>query len=661
MISSSRSTLPRLWAGSLEFASAPEARRAHESARPAGARRLCRTALAGLLLAPFLMAACGGEDGTIRVHSIKFVGVKAVSPSRIESVLATRESSKLPWGKKRYFDRSKFDADLKRIQAFYADRGYPSAKITAFDVKLNARQDAVDVTLTIAEGDPVRVTAVQLVGFEAIPAEHLQTLQKRSPIQIGQPRDRQLIATAQEQAVNELRDHGFPYAKVSLQEAGGADSTQVALTIKAEPGTMAVFGPVEIAGNKSVGEEVIRRELAYAPGDLYRRSLVQDTQRRLYGMELFQFATVVPIDADQQPAEVSTRITVAEGKHQRVRFGVGYGTEEKARVDTEYHQLNFLGGARTAGVHARWSSLDRGLKFDFTQPYVFVPHFSLSAEAQRWYTDTPAYQSIVSGGKISLTHRAGARTSWSISMTSERDSSAIASDVLNDLTLRNNLIALGLDPRTGEQVGTISSAGVNFQHSTVDNLLDAHHGYQISIQADQAGKVLGGSFTYTALNADLRHYLALGDGIVFASRLQSGNIAPSGGGDSGVPFSKKYFLGGATSVRGWGRYELGPLSGSGLPIGGNSMLAFSGELRANLHDKLGGVLFFDGGNAWPDSGGIRLDDLRYAVGPGLRYQTPVGPFRFDFGYQLNPEPNLLVNGSPQTRRWRVHISIGQAF
>ena len=80
-----------------------------------------------------------------------------------------------------------------------------------------------------------------------------------------------------------------------------------------------------------------------------------------------------------------------------------------------------------------------------------------------------------------------------------------------------------------------------------------------------------------------------------------------------------------------------------------------------MRGNLGGVLFLDGGNVWAESGTYRLNDLRYAIGPGLRYQTPIGPIRFDFGYQLNPIPGLLVNGSPQTRRWRMHFSIGQAF
>ena len=128
-----------------------------------------------------------------------------------------------------------------------------------------------------------------------------------------------------------------------------------------------------------------------------------------------------------------------------------------------------------------------------------------------------------------------------------------------------------------------------------------------------------------------------------------------------MPFSRRFFLGGATSVRGWGRYELSPLSDSGLPIGGNSMFEFSSEARAMIRGSFGAVAFFDAGNVWATSWDIHLNDLRHAVGTGLRYQTPVGPLRFDVGYQLNPIPGLLVNGNPQTRRWRMHFSIGQAF
>src|SRR6059036_2272227 len=137
-----------------------------------------------LVLLPLAAGACK-EEGTIQVHKIAFKGVKAVDTSRLKNALATRESSWLPWGKKNYFDRSRFDADLKRIQAFYADRGYPDARVTGFDVKLNDKQDAVDVVVTITEGEPVRVAAIEFVGFDAIPQAHLDDLKSRAPLKVG--------------------------------------------------------------------------------------------------------------------------------------------------------------------------------------------------------------------------------------------------------------------------------------------------------------------------------------------------------------------------------------------------------------------------------------------------------------------------------------------
>src|SRR5690349_16416187 len=137
-----------------------------------------------------LAVAAGGckEEGTISVHKLEFKGVQAVDESRLKAALATKQSSKIPWGKKAFFDRSRFDADLKRIQAFYADRGYPDARVSGFDVKLNQKQDAVDITITVSEGEPVKIAAIDFVGFDAIPPAHLDDIRKQMPLKVGAPR-----------------------------------------------------------------------------------------------------------------------------------------------------------------------------------------------------------------------------------------------------------------------------------------------------------------------------------------------------------------------------------------------------------------------------------------------------------------------------------------
>jgi outer membrane protein assembly complex protein YaeT len=618
-----------------------------------------RQTVVSLLLVAIVATACK-ESGTVRVRSLDFNGTRAVDAGDLRAVLATRVSSRLPWGRKAFFEKSRFDADLKRIEAFYSDRGYPDARVTAFDVKLNDEQDAVDLTLTIDEGQPVLVTALNFTSFDVVPPDRLRSLQNDSPLKVGQPRNRQQVIAARDRAVNELRELGYAYARVTTSETPGSTPKETAVTLQAEPGPLTHFGTVEIVGNTSVSARVIERQLSYRPGDLYKRSVVQSSQRRLYGMELFQFVNIEPLDQDQQNPDLRTRVTVAEGKHQRLNFGVGYGTDEKGRVDGEYHHVNFLGGARSAGAHARWSALDRGVRLDFTQPYFFQPELSLAAEGQHWLTFTPAYDSLVTGGKVAMTRRPNIRSSWAVSLTGERNVSTITPEALADPSLFDELIALGLDPTTGEQAGTLYALGFDYQISTADNPLNARRGYQLAFHAEEAGQFLPGTYNYYSLSADGRHYLPISRNLVLASRLQLGNIRAADDLPANVPFSRKYFLGGASSIRGWGRFEVSPLA-SGTPIGGNSMIAFSSELRTMFPGNFGGVLFVDGGNVWPTADEIRLKELRYAAGLGLRYQTPVGPLRLDWGYQLNPIPGLLVNGEEQTRRWRLHFSIGQAF
>jgi outer membrane protein assembly complex protein YaeT len=623
-----------------------------------------RLLAAGLLIALALLFGACQENGTVRVRSLTFRGVRSVDESRLRAAIATRVNSRLPWGRSAIFDRARFTADTQRLQAFYADRGFPDARVASVDVRLNGRQDAVDLVVTIEEGEPVSVAAITFDGFDVLPPDRLAAVKDAIPVSVGGPRDRRAVLAAQETALNELREHGFAYARVTTQEEAGPGGKATRIAFRAEPGPLTHFGPIEIAGNQSVKGGVIQRQLAFKPGDLYRRSVVQASQRRLYTMQLFQFVNIEMLRTEKQEPTLSTRVTVAEGRHQRVNFGVGYGTEEKARADGQYRHVNFLGGAREAGVHARWSSLDRGVRLDFNQPYFLASNLWLGGEAQQWWTYTPIYRSVVTGGKATLTRRLSTRMSWTVSLIAEQTSSTIDLDQLPDQTrrdeLRDDLIALGLDPTTNRQEGTLNALAFDYQRSTADNPLNARTGYQLAFHVEEAGRLLPGSFNYYAASADARHYQPVSDRLVWANRLQLGGVWPIADRPGNVPFNKKYFLGGASSIRGWGRFEVGPLS-EGFPVGGNALLAFTSEVRATVSNRLGGVLFLDGGDVWPDTRDVRLRDLRYAGGVGLRYQTPVGPLRFDLGYQLNRLPGLRVEGRPEGRPWRMHFSIGQAF
>ncbi len=151
---------------------------------------------------------------------------------------------------------------------------------------------------------------------------------------------------------------------------------------------------------------------------------------------------------------------------------------------------------------------------------------------------------------------------------------------------------------------------------------------------------------------EARHYLPLSQHLLLATRLKVGDIEPYGA-STEVPFNVRFFAGGAGSVRGFELNRLGPLNTDGDPIGGMSLMEGSAELRFPLFGDLGAVLFLDFGNVFHSSFTYRLGDLRYAVGPGLRYNTPVGPLRLDVG--------VIVDRRPGEGFGRIEFSIGQAF
>jgi outer membrane protein assembly factor BamA len=344
-----------------------------------------------------------GEQSVVRVKSVKFTGVKAVKAGQLKDILATVQSSKLPWGDKHYFTREQFEADLKRIVAFYRDRGFPDAKVQSFDVKMNDKQDAVDITINVDEGQPIVVEALEYEGFEVLPGGELDELKGRVPLKTNAPLDRALAQASRETALDEVKDHGYPYATVRLTERPGSSERSRIITLATTPGTLARYGEIAVNGNASVSDNVVVRQLTFRPGRRFRLSQLQESQRRLYSLETFQFANIEPVIVEgQQPETVPITVTVTEGKHRKVNFGVGYGSEEKGRASIDWRHVNFFGGARTLQLESSYSALSKGARLNFRQPYLFGPRYNMVASANSWKRNEPAYDLTTRGGRLSL-------------------------------------------------------------------------------------------------------------------------------------------------------------------------------------------------------------------------------------------------------------------
>lgn len=592
----------------------------------------------------------------LEVRSLRLEGVESIDESALRAALGTRESPWLPWRDARYFDREQFGRDLKRIVSFYAERGYPDAQIVSHDV--DVERDAVDIRVVVDEGSPLRVAAVELENFDVLPDRRRDALVSALPLDPGKPLDLDEAARSQQLAVEALGDHGYPFAEVSADRREAPGGARVVL--RANPGQLSFFGPIQISGNLGVDDEIIRRALAYRPGELFRESRIRESLRRLAALELFGDADISLALAEAGSPEVPTRVTVVERNPHRFEVSGGFGSDETLHGEVAWRHVNFFGDGRKVGARGRLSWLDSGIEATFLQPHFLSPKLSFGARGQAWLVDEPAFRAVTRGGQASLARSLGPDATVSATLSQQFQRSRIADEAVADSARREELIALGLDPITGEQAGRLSALTLEGVLLKLDEPLNPARGYAATLRLEQAGGWLPGTYRYFSLIGDLRAYFTPRDRVTVAVRARHGSIDPFGP-DTDIPFFKRFFLGGATSLRGWGRSHVAPLSSAGLPIGGHSMFETSAELRVTVWNGLGVAAFVDAGNVWPDRWTARLGDLLYDAGPGVRYATAFGLVRIDFAYQLNRLEGLRIEGERQTGRWRVQIGIGHAF
>jgi outer membrane protein assembly complex protein YaeT len=595
----------------------------------------------------------------IEVIDFDIRGVHAIDESALRKALQTQATSWLPWAKRRYFNAETFLQDLKRIETFYAERGYPHARV--IESAVDKRDKGVVLRVVVDEGRPQRVAGISYSGIEAIADSTLRKLRDAAPLKEGAPFDADAVKQTAQMLMSALGDIGYAYPRVEVRQTP-AEPGLVSAEFHAEPGALGYFGPIQITGNSNIEDDVIRREVAYLPGQPFRAELLRETQHRLGLLGLFESVLVEVAEPDQPAVEVPTRITVKETDIRKFAYSFGYGTEEQLSAEAQWRHLNLFGGGRAGTIRGRWSSIDRGGEASFRHPYLFTSKLSLQVAAYAWDFDEPVYSALSLGGSGSLSYAIGRLNRVTATYLQQFERNQIAVDAVS-ADSPSLLTTLGLSPTDASQDGMLSAVRFDAARETTPararaESLSPRGGYRAAGRVEHAGGWLPGSFNYDNVFTTGSYYQPVG-AVVLAGRLQFGSIVSER--VTGLPFSKRYFLGGADSLRGWGRFEVSPLSANGQPIGGRTVLLVNGEVRVPIVGPLSGVVFVDAGNVWADSWAPHLDDLRSNTGAGIRVNSPFGLFRLDAGYQLTPIDGLRVDGERPDRRWRIHVSLGHVF
>lgn len=576
------------------------------------------------------------------VRFIRFVGVKSLDASRLGKIMET-QAKRFRWGQGNPLDETVLRRDVERIEKFYKSQGFYDARVLGHRlIPLGGRE--VILEITVKEGRPVIVESVDLTVDNAPFGPWHDDLLQVIPLKPGRRFTSSDFYDTEKRVREFLSDWGYPRATVETQGSMDKEAKTAHIQVHVALGPGCLFGPVHVEGNRRVETALIVNELTFRPGERYRTKALHDSQKRLMDLHLFTFVDIQPqLDAPSE-GEVPVSVVVKEAKSQTVRLGAGYGTEDQLRGRVGYEYRNFLGQGRKLELDARASSRARSFEGRLTQPHFLYDPFRLkvsggvSREMQESYTNEQYFF------RPQVTWQVNEH--WLLNAGPN-----VEANRLLDVDLTSQAI------RPSDQKGEeyyVSSLVFGATYQRVDNILDPRRGVQFFQSLEWGGSPVGSEVAFVKLGLEGRSYLPIDPLGVLAFRAKWGSIAELED-TARVPIFKRYFSGGSTSIRGYPYQKLGPLDDDGNPLGGLTLLELSGEWRFPLKNSWEGVLFVDAGNVYESPYALLWNQLRSSVGTGLRYKTPVGPLRLDFGYQLNPPDQDFFS------LYQIHLSIGQAF
>jgi outer membrane protein insertion porin family len=639
-----------------------------------------RGALGALALVVALVGAVGPARAQIpaesetppRIRSIVFTGAEQVSPGKLRHAMRLHAKAWWrPFQRNYFYGTDQLEPDLERVLAVYRGEGLNMARIEEATVRYLSRE-WVDLEIRVREGRRAYVHSVAISGApEGVRVKALGDFATR-------PREplRETTLQADERRLQVLcEEEGYALAEVTRETRFVADSVDVILWV--DRGPLVRVGEIEVAGLTRTRPQVVLRELRLERGDLFRRSRAATSQERLLDLGLFRTVRIVPTFSDSTVARreapelsVALKVNLAEKPAGWYGLGFGYSSADQVRLLGEWGYRNLMGRARALQANGliayslqrvagsrRRGPKEEQLELIYTEPWIFSP---------LW-------------GQVRTYARHNREATF------EEDLYGLVLGARRDLTRTDRLLA-SIENKWVSTTDTTAARGwyqtrfvsLSYASDRRDFALDPHRGSFAQLRAEYAGGFLGGAASFARGVVNASAYVPLATRLTWAYRVRAGVTRPIGRGVAGegeerellrVPFDERFRAGGGTTVRGYGEGTLGPYTADGQVLGGLMLTVVNFELRFPIYWQFTGAVFLDAGNVWEDYRHMTAGrwvkgltghtyselDVAYGTGVGLRWMTPVGPLRLDYGWKLGHERRA------GTAPGEWHFSLGQAF
>ncbi len=636
---------------------------------------------AGLVLAALLFAAAASaQNGTDiefqrQVRRLEIHGNTAYSDGKLKGLLRTRGHTWKPW-RKSPFRPDFIRVDRITLQSFYRRHGYLDALVDSVRVVPSPDSpSSVDIGFYVTEGSLHRVEAVRIEGAGPIPELELRRLLAERP---GGPLDIPQIELDRQAIEDRYGDLGYVTAQVrdSLEIVG----TRVRVLHQVRPGDVVRLRGIAVEGNKQTRPKLVTRSFLIRRGDVLSRAKLLQSQQRVYDTGLYKDVQFSRGEIDSATHLTDLTVSVVEQKMSWIDAGLGYGTEDHARITGEWGNRNIgqegIRLAATGKVGIRFATNpflarfgDRRVDLGLSQPWIFG--WRTQGRLGGYYEHVPQ---IREGTDFAL-------RAYGATFSLRRD---LARYTYGSLGLEyrhviSDSVSLTTSYGSGQTTYSTRRVVLSAERDTRRELFDPKQGADVVGEVQIAGGALQGSSNFQKFSGSATAYVNAWRRATLALRARSGYVLPIGDAPRVtaskldlVPVDDRFRTGGATSVRGYFEDEIGYRNGVKPRRGGAILILANAELRFPIVWIVSGAAFVDGGNVWERAEDITLgrlftiagdgagySDMRYTFGGGIRFGTPVGPVRFDYGWKLRgarpDEPDL------SSRRGTFHFSLGQAF
>ena len=561
----------------------------------------------------------GGEK--FQIEKIRFEGNSAFSDKQLKREMTTAESNILSWFTSAGdLNENNLEQDAARLTAFYKNSGYMQARVAEPEVKFIGNE--IEITIKIDEGPRFKVGKVAVTGDLILPEEELS-----ASLMISQEEfyNRETLRNDVLKINDLYANQGFAYVDVAPKVDQDAEKLVVDITFDIKKGQEVYFEEIIISGNTKTRDKVIRRQLRVFEQELFSSLRLKRSVRNLFRLDFFED---VKVDTSKGSADdkMVLKIDVVEKSTGAFSFGAGYGNVDKLYGMVSIAERNLFGRGQRLELRSTLGSKTQNINLSFTEPYVYDIPLSGTLTLYNWQYSYDQYDKDSFGAGLSFSYPiinyTRAQLGYIYDMAEITNIEEDAPDSIKDLDGTN----------------VKSSLQSSLRYDSRDNTFVPNEGSSHGFSFEFAG--LGGNIGFMKYIADTAVYIPLFWGFVLAPHLEGGYVNKTK--DKKLPDYEKFYMGGIGSLRGFERDDLAPLDDEGNAIGGDKYVQFNLDLTFPLVKEQGvfGGIFFDAGRVYADDENPELNpsDLRKSAGLGIRWLSPMGPVRLEYGWILDPQP-----------------------